>query len=302
MNAVDFARLFLGRQDAYGGDEGKAVRCSANGWFQAVRKHYDGSGPAVGVYPLIHDERDGWVVRWGCVDFDIKSPGHEKYDYETEELAHVAARNLQKVLNAFDIGCWVERTKSRGRHVWVFANERVPARAMREALLVATDIAGVSQREVNPKSDGSNLTPDQLGNYVRLPCHGDRVILDRGEKETPVDVFVGMAMKMLVTLDKLERVAALYQPPLPVIEWETTGLDEYNGKVPRVVRHVIENGPNDGDRSKGLLYIAHECKKAGLSPQHALELVMIADDAWGKYTGRRDREQRLIEIVERAWT
>jgi len=29
---------------------------------------------------------------------------------------------------------------------------------------------------------------------------------------------------------------------------------------------------------------------------------MIADDAWGKYTGRRDREQRLIEIVERAWT
>jgi len=300
MGAVEFARLFLGNQYAYGGDEGRAVRCSPNEWFHAVRKHYDGSGPAVGVYPLVH-QPEGWMVKWGCVDFDIKSEGHEKFDYETEDLAHVAARNLQKVLNAFDIGCWVERTRSHGRHVWVFAAQAVTAKVMREALLVCTEIAGVSQREVNPKSDGSNLTPDQLGNYVRLPCHGDRVILDRFEKAVPANVFVEMAHEMLVTKDKLERVAALYRPPMPVIQWETNGLDEYTDRVPRVVRHVIENGPNDGDRSKGLLYIAHECKKAGLPPKQALDLVMIADDAWGKYTGRRDREQRLTEIVERAW-
>ncbi len=302
MTWVDFARLFDGNHLAYGGDEGRAVRCNVTEWQTAIRKHYDGSGPAVGVYPLF-DNGEGshnaprWLVKWGCVDFDIKSPGHEKYDYETEELANTAAMNLQKVLRAFQIAGWIERTRSHGRHVWVFADSWVPARTMREALLVATDIAGVSQREVNPKSDGSNLETGQLGNYVRLPCNGERQIIDMKP-----DQFVDSATAMRSTFDTLQRVADLYQPPLPVIEWETTGLDEYNGKVPRVVRHVIENGPNDGDRSKGLLYIAHECKKAGLSPQHALELVMIADDAWGKYTGRRDREQRLIEIVERAWT
>lgn len=316
MSAVDFARLFLGRQDAYGGDEGRAVRCTANEWFQAVRKHYDGSGPAVGVYPMqveyeySQSDQPVWQCKWGCVDFDIKSEGHAKYDYETEAEADVAARNLHKVLAAFGIAAWVERTRSHGRHVWIFADSWVPAKEMREALLVCCGIAEVSIREVNPKSDGSNLTAEQLGNYVRLPYNGDvdpkpeRRIIDIGathETTYPRDTFVAYATESATTRDKLRSVAALYRPPLPDIVWQQANLDEYNGDIPKVVRHVIENGPNDGDRSKGMLYIAHECKKAGLGPKQALDLVSIADDAWGKYTGRRDREQRLIEIVERAW-
>lgn len=315
--ALAFARLFEGNRAAYGGEEGRAIRCAGNEWVQAVLAHFDGSGPAIGVYPMVFqaartgvhgaDLNDAdisqWYVRWGCVDFDIASDGHEVFDYPNEAEAHAAATNLQKVLAAFGISSWVERTRSAGRHVWVFSAVWLPARLMREALLVATDIAGVSQREVNPKSDGSNLTPDQLGNYVRLPYNegGERKILVDGQEISAI-TFVGMAIEQQTDRATLERVASLYRPPVPVIEWESSKLDEYNGRVPKVVRHVIENGPNDNDRSKGLLYIAHECMKAGLSPQHALELVMIADDAWGKYTGRRDREQRLIEIVERAWS
>lgn len=311
MIAVEFARLFLGNRFAYGGDAGKAIRCQPNEWFTAVASHLEG-GSAVGVYPMFYDSGQ-WFCRWGCVDFDIKSEGHEKFDYETEQEAHVAALNLVKVLEAFGIAGWIERTRSHGRHVWVFANQACVAADMRHALLVATDIAGVSQREVNPKSDGSNLTPDQLGNYVRLPY--DAASEQRAERRVynlastnpdqfpfyGVKVFIDYAMENLTHTDVIRRVAALYRPPAPVLDMNAPDLDSFDGKVPKVVRHVILNGPNDGDRSKGLLYIAHECKKAGLSPKHALQLVMIADDAWGKYTGRRDREQRLMEIVERAW-
>ena len=297
---IEFMGLFQGNQLAYGGDEGRAVRCTKAEWQSVLTAHWDGTGPAVGVYPLVYDGDGGWGVRWGCVDFDIKSPGHAKYDYETEAEAAIAAENLQRVLAAFGVTAWIERTRSHGRHVWIFCVDWLPAKVVREALLVATEIAGVSQREVNPKSDGSNLTPDQLGNYVRLPCHGERVIL-QGTRSMPKEEFVTAAREALADRLTLERVATLYRPPAPTIEWNAPALDEYDGTIPRVVRHVIENGPNDGDRSKGLLYIAHECMKAGLSPKHALDLVSIADDVWGKYTGRRDREQRLIEIVERAW-
>jgi hypothetical protein len=295
-------RLFAGRQDAFGGEEGRANRLAPGEIIQVFTRHLAGIERA-GIYPLVN-QGGGWICRWGCVDFDIKSEGHAKYDYETEELAHTAALNLQKVLHAFGITAWIERTRSHGRHVWVFADAWVAAPTMREALLVACQIADVSQREVNPKSDGTNLTDEQLGNYVRLPYSDgpDRCILDEEGHPRNLLPWVEVAISHRTDRSTLERVAALYQPPLPTIEWEESKLDEYNGKVPRVVRHVIENGPNDGDRSKGLLYIAHECKKAGLSPRQALDLVMIADDSWGKYTGRRDREQRLIEIVERAWS
>lgn len=302
MSSVSFLRLFDGNRLAYGGDEGKAVRCTEQQWTAAVMDHYSGKGAAIGVYPLVHDlsvqARNPWVVKWGCVDLDIKSEGHEKFDYDTEDLAHVAALNLQKVLAAFGVSSWIERTRSHGRHVWVFASAWVTAVDMRQALLVATDIAGVSQREVNPKSDGSNLGTDQLGNYVRLPYHGERVIL---VDSLPINkvTFTTMAYSQRAAAETFERMTALYREPPPPVEWEAPA--ELNGNIPKVVKHVIENGPHDGDRSNGLVYIAHECRKADLSPQQTLEVLMVADDAWGKYTGRRDREQRLQEIVERAW-
>lgn len=315
MSAVEFMRLFAGNTTAYGGDEGKAVRVQhKTQWQHAVMQHWSGAGPAVGVYPLVCEAAQSphgpvWFVKWGCVDFDIKSEGHAMYDYETEAEAHVAATNLQRVLAAFGICSWVERTRSHGRHVWIFVDAWTVACNMRECLLVATEIAGVSQREVNPKSDGSNLEADQLGNYVRLPYSGEELPETRvvfiGGSEVPLrrEIFVTTATEQRATPADIAKVADLYREPVVAapMSVDESGVSSGTFIAPPVVQHVILNGPNDGDRSKGLLYIAHECHKAGLPPKQALELVMIADESWGKYVGRRDREQRLQEIIERAW-
>lgn len=302
---MKFSELFDGRQDAYGsGAEGKCVRGKPN-----YAMHLGGAVP-IGIYPMVPgkatisaafnpDAPLDWRVRWGCVDFDIKTPSHEKYDYETEAEADIAATNLIRVLDALGIVGWSERTRSHGRHVWVFASEWVPAGMMRNALLVATEIAGVSQREVNPKSDGSNLEEGQLGNYVRLPYPKGAQDTQTIRGYAKAHEFVQAASQALVPLATLAKVAGLYREPLPTVDWHSPA--DLNGDVPKVVKHVIENGPHDGDRSNGLVYIAHECRKADLTPQQTLEVLMVADDAWGKYTGRRDREQRLQEIVERAW-
>lgn len=308
MNTVLFAKLFDGNQSAYGGDTGKAIRTNNRGaWLAAITNHLRGGWDAVGVYPLVCAAPPLWTVKWGCVDFDIQGDNHVSFDYETEEEAHTAALNLQRVLAAFGIVAWVERTRSHGRHVWVFCAEWVPAGTVRNALLVASEIAGTATREVNPKTDGSNLEPDQLGNYVRLPYPGTELGESRyvmiGGTELPLrcEIFVAEATANRTDRATLDRVAALYREPIPDMVWPTDAVDEYKGDIPRVVKFVIEHGPKDGDRSNGLVYVAHECKKAKLSPDAALVLVGIADDAWGKYTGRRDRDLRLREIVERAF-
>lgn len=321
MNVVAFAKLFEGNKLAYGGDNGKAIRCTRAEWLAALTNHLRGEWDAVGIYPLVWQEpRRGtfgqefteadiaqWWVHWGCVDFDVLSDHHVSFDYTTEEEAHTAALNLQRVLAAFGIVSWIERTRSHGRHVWIFCLDWTPASIVRNALLVASEIAETAVREVNPKTDGSNLEADQLGNYVRLPYPGTALGESRyvmiGGSALPLhcEIFVTEATANRTDRATLERVAGLYREPIADMVWETDAIDEYTGDVPRVVKYVIEHGPRDGDRSNGLVYVAHECMKAGLSPDAALALVGIADDAWGKYTGRRDRDLRLREIVERAW-
>lgn len=312
----DFAELFQGRRDAVGGEEGKAIRCEADGWRGHLVRHVT-RGPAVGVYPMmIRDRADGTdkttrIVAWGCVDLDIKSENHAKFDYETEAEAHVAATNLWQALQALQIQGWVERTRSHGRHVWVFAECPVTAAKMRHALLVACEVAGCSTREVNPKSDGAHLGIEQLGNYVRLPYPAagpgpeeferavytnplnDKAFMDRKD-------FIYSALHNRTSPDVLNMVGALWRPPVQAVDFDSPIVDE-DVEVPRVVQVVIENGPKDGDRSKGLVYVAARCKEAGMGRDAAMAVVALADDAWGKYVGRSDREARLREVVERGW-
>ena len=297
MGDADFMRLFIGSQAAVGGEEGRAIRCADGAeWIRYIHSHLHGNA-SYGVYPMTHNE-GGWFVHWGCVDFDIKSERHKSFDYETEGEADVAARNLQAVLAAFGVTAWIERTRSHGRHVWVFARQWVPAPVMRRALLVACEIADVPSREVNPKQE--SLAPDQLGNYVRLPFGNgpnEQVILDH-----KLDEFVMLALEARTETEVLHRISGLYRepPPPPKI----VGSFDYDGLPPTLNaagRSVIANGPQDGDRSRGMVYVAAQCRESGLTPQQAYDVLLVTDDAWGKYVGRRDREQRLQEIVERGY-
>ena len=157
---ADFLDLFKGRLDTAGLDMTASGAPGpfrfhestdyAESWIGLANGHLCGR-LGIGVYPVWHGQ-----VEWGCVDFD-----------DGEDAAWEHATALRSVLNAFNITGWIERSRSKGYHVWVFSAGWVPALMMRRALMGACAISGVPDREVNPKS--ASLDPDQLGNFVRLP-------------------------------------------------------------------------------------------------------------------------------------
>jgi hypothetical protein len=88
-------------------------------------------------------------------------------------------------------GVYLERSRSKGWHVWVFFDAPVPARDIRRVLRHSLALAGLpASTEVFPKQDRlGNGT--RLGNYVNLPYAGG----DRPD-----------GRRMMVNLDRLSPI------------------------------------------------------------------------------------------------
>lgn len=131
--ANKYDALFQGRRDVYGSVEGGCIKKHLTTDIWVAHLYYTGS---VGVYPMVDNK-----VHWGCVDIDLG-----------EEMLAMA-QNLQTVLAFYKLTSWIEKSKGKGFHIFVFANDWVPAKTMRRALIVACEIAGVPPTEVNPKQE-----------------------------------------------------------------------------------------------------------------------------------------------------
>jgi len=318
-----FAELFEGNTQAYGTEEGGCVRIPGGdahvlAWESAWHNHLEGGVP-IGVYPMVCNDnglRHGidiidpqWLVKWGCVDLDVKREGKRRYDYETEADAHQAALNLHKALSYLGIDGWIEITRSRGRHVWVFADGWVPAATVRRALLVACQVADVPPTEVNPKAE--TLPEGSLGNYVRLPYPGaltggeDRRIVTVDGVILDLDTFLHDVWPQGAS--RFQEVADLWVPPKATkVELDPAQLkvatSTLTNRLNPLAWTIYEEGPLDGnDRSGTLIRLANCCKESGLSPQEALTIVTDADRRWGKYSNRPDAMTRLQDVVRRGY-
>lgn len=124
-------------------------------------------------------------------------------------------------------------------------------------------------------------------------------------------------------LRPIETLNHKYDPPASVsfIEASDTILDGYLlGMLPKVTETISEpfkwiptNVPTEkmptkfwdffdsrqltGKRSEALTSVAISCVEHGLSINETMSLLTDADDRWGKFVGRADREQRLQAIV-----
>lgn len=294
-----FAELFQGRMDAYGTDRGGVIRQQPDEdwptWERTVRFHLEDTDTATGVYPWVRGQ-----VHWGCVDFD----GHRDGDVR----AHAA--NVQTALRMCNAHGFVERTRSgNGFHVWVFARDWVDGPLMRRALLGACQVVDAPLKEINPKS--WTLAYDQLGNYVRLPypqgwdTRYTQVMVTEHDVMIPLDTFVESALSSRVTEDVLNDIARLYQEPP-----RTFSVPERLPGAPRGDSHLLSplaftiwrDGPQRGGRSEALYLLSCLMAEDGkLSWHEALDLLIDADQRWGKFMVRPNGEKTLRDMLTKAW-
>jgi len=69
-------------------------------------------------------------------------------------------------------------------------------------------------------------------------------------------------------------------------------------QMPKVARKLYTEG--SVDRSSGLMRLAFELAEHGFKPDEVYTLIHSADERWGKFSTRDDKELRLSEIVARA--
>lgn len=64
--------------------------------------------------------------------------------------------------------------------------------------------------------------------------------------------------------------------------------------------HNFTKVPDDKKRSDALMCVAYDAAESGLSNEEIYVLIVDADSRWEKYTHRRDKETRYIDLIERA--
>jgi len=296
-----YITLFRGRGDVYGHDEGRCVKEQLTN--EVFQKHFSGEAP-IGIYPMVpHAEQ--FYVAWGCVDFDTSD-------------ADQNAVKLHDALMEAGIVSWIEKSRSKGFHVWVFAERAVLAEDMRNMLIVASHVAETPTTEVNPKQ--TTLKAGQYGNYVRLPYPNmadrstdrqrifHRNYVESGDFKNPMDFsdFVSTAMSLRTSQETIKRIASMYQPPKQATVvvndyvYDAT-LSEAMQILSPLGKVIWRDGPLAGkDRSSTLAKLGHETVRSGLNPSQTKIVLMTADKRWGKYHLRHDGELEIDKLVVRV--
>lgn len=289
-----YANLFTGRADAYGTDFGGA--CWQPVTLQTYERHLNGTEP-IGIYPVVKN-----MVRWGCCDID------------TGDWA--SAYMLATALHGMGLSPWVERSRSKGWHIWIFSPEWVTAAEMRRCLKVAYKAIDLPAKEANPKSE--NLRPNQLGNYVRLPYKAG--LLVPSERQTMTYGWTrqndGQALPFHDFIENIEVDRYVYSDPNRIRNWATKWYEpvrkgaNVNIENDVDVMRLANTLPSDWrnvwlhgevrDRSATFVAMAYGLAKSGWQPQDVYDILWGCP--WNKYRDRRDGHGYVQDIVDRVYS
>jgi energy-coupling factor transporter ATP-binding protein EcfA2 len=140
-----FKSLFFGRMDCYGVGEGVCIKEPLD--VGVIRNHLLGV-KRIGVYMVLKD-KTAFAV------FDVDRDSIE----DVKELISVSA--------SYDIKYHVEKSKSKGYHIWYFFSEPVSALKVRSLLNHILIESRIIKLEIFPKQ---NVVEDgKYGNYTNLP-------------------------------------------------------------------------------------------------------------------------------------
>jgi len=191
-----FRALFKGRDDAFGAGAGLCVKEKLTD--EIVKKHLTGDR-RIGCYPLSPDIMGGEGTWWVAVDID-------------DNVEPAIIETFTGALEGLGITCYVERSKSKGYHIWVFFTEAVKASWARALMQYAIDLVqrdeGYKIEEIFPKQD--NLANVDFGNYINLPLFGgsvkgNRTVFLNGDSQEPhADQWTFLSSVEKITAGELE--------------------------------------------------------------------------------------------------
>lgn len=201
--------LFQGRVDTYG-------LCVAGSPLTAkspirevdFKSHINGGRIRIGIFPLVEGR-----VHWAAIDID-----REVRDAVSKICYHLR-----------EIGFFphIERSKSKGYHVWIFFDDWISAKIVRTILTMILKRANLRDLELFPKQDDA-----KFGNYVFLPLHGSSIKEGRTVFVNPDFTDIDDQWRYLETacLTKTEGLDALSidTAPSPSVgeEWTSEPLPE----------------------------------------------------------------------------
>ena len=157
-----FRRRFAGLTDVYGTYDpvtGRVRQIKQPVTDMVIRNHLSGTRP-YGVYLLAGDRTRAVVA-----DFDDSNP-MPPIEYVRQ------ARH-------YGIGAYIERSKAKGYHVWVFSDEKgFRAQSARSVVRLILEEIGHPDTEIFPKQDRI-AGAAKYGNFINAPLFGQLVPRDR---------------------------------------------------------------------------------------------------------------------------
>lgn len=312
LTMADILEGFFVRRDAFGFQAADGEMETRRGQIKTVQLQAHLRGEIrIGAHCLGTDSS----VMWACVDIDAdRLPA----GITSEE----AVRRVIARLEATGFSCLVEKSKSRGYHVWIFFGGPVPAWKVRGCLAGLLAEEGLPDLEVFPKQNYVEDTKDKLGNFVWLPWHGKSVKEGR-------TVFLGLSMEGWTpfadqaealtcvsrvepaTLDAILAARGIAEPPPkrkdepPTFEAAPCEVSLDSLRVPRPIKQLIVTGWTPGGAYPSRSELDEAVLVALVRERHSDDEIhgVFSNPAWGigaKYRERGEGDHYLALSLNRA--
>jgi hypothetical protein len=291
-----FRGLFTGRTDVYGTYDpatGQARQVKEPVTKDVILAHLRGKQP-YGVYVLVKDR-----IRAMAVDFDNDDP--------------LVALEFATTAKHYGLPAHIERSKSKGYHVWFFFEEggALAAKARLVALHLLAEIEE-PDTEVFPKQDALDAKTF-YGNFIYAPLfgalvpQGRTVFLDEADSLKPHpnqwDFLEGIQRTPESLLDEIIMVNELSPPPPTAfheaVESEKPGQKQRTFSLPPCAQRMLKEGVTSNQRVV-CFRLAVQLRKAGLP----YDIAVGALKTWAQ-KNRPDNGKGIIrerEIVSQtAW-